>query len=178
MMMDSTVLIVTIVIGVATGLAANGFTWLFVTVLLPLYQNFTYHGVRVDGTWCLDEAKITADGGTLSTVWMISATLRQTAYRISGVATAISVRENKTSDVINYIVAGNIRDRFVSLHFHNQDEHRIAYSGFLLEIVGDGATMKGYRAFYGLKKQVIRSIESTWKRDVRDGRRTRDCHST
>ena len=58
-----------------------------------------------------------------------------------------------------YKVNGKIRDRFVWLELVNKNKNTIAYSYFLVEVVGDGTKMLGYRSFYALRKGEINAVE-------------------
>jgi hypothetical protein len=163
-----------VIVGVVTGVAANLVTYIFVNIWLPSYRNYVYKGHSVAGDWTIAQNDLMTDGERLAVVWVLSATLEQRAYEISGNATATRIKNGGATDVINYEVRGQIFDRFISLTFKNRDATRIAYSIFLIEVKGDGASMKGYRSFYGLRKSRIRSVECTWRRG---GYEISDCHN-
>jgi len=167
-------LLLSIIVGVATGVTANLVTYLFVTVWLPSYRNYVYRGIRVTGDWIISQSDMPADGERLTTKWVLSATLEQKAYVISGNVTATHLHDGEATDVINYDLDGHIFDRFLSLTLRTKDTTRIAYSTFLLEVTGDGSRMKGYRSFYGLRKGTIRSVECTWKRGTHEPTK---CHA-
>ena len=156
--------VLSVIVGVGTGVIANMVTSLFLNVWLPAYRNYVYQGLRVGGDWTIIQHDTPVDGEPLSTIWVLSATLRQKSYVVSGVATATRVEGNRSADVINYEINGYIYDRLVGLTFKSSDRSKIAYSAFLLEAKGDGTQMVGYRSFYGLRKGAIRSVECTWRR--------------
>lgn len=157
-------LAISIIVGIATGVLANLFTHLFVYVWLPSYRNFIYRGYRVDGSWVVSEASLAADDAPNSHQWVMSASLSQRAHHIVGSATATRMVQEQAAEVNTFTVSGEITDRFVALTFHNNDVSTIAYSVFLLEVEGDGSTMKGYRSFYGRRKLTVRAIECLWHR--------------
>jgi len=161
-------MILSIVVGVLTGVAANIVTYLFVSVWLPSYRNYVYKGIRLDGDWIISQGTQPADGLGLSKTWILSANLEHKAYSVCGHATATLMENGRPKDVINYDFDGRIFDRFISLVFKNRDASRIAYSVFLLEVTGAGARMEGYRCFYGLRQNRIRSIDCTWHRATRE----------
>jgi hypothetical protein len=173
--MTLSTLILSITIGIATGFFVNGCTWLVRDQLLPLYLDWIYQGMRIDGNWALEHLGTAADGRGLAAATM-SATLKQKAHSIGGIATAVLKNEDEADDVVTYKVTGEIRDRFVTLYLRATDKSRIAHSSFLLEIVGDGGCMEGCRAFYGLKQRSVRAIECAWYRhhgvSPRDGCKT------
>lgn len=162
--MDLITLILSIVVGVTTGVVANLATHLFVNVVMPAYRKYVYQGIRVQGTWSLSQNQEVVDKKGLSRHWKVSATLKQQAYSISGYASAILVDEENASDIVNYEVVGHIYDRIVSFTFRVKDTSRLAHSSFLLEVTGDGAEMVGYRSFYGTKLKTIRATECVWRR--------------
>jgi hypothetical protein len=166
--MDISTLLLSVIVGVVTGVAANLFTYLFVNVWLPAYRNYVYKGIRVDGDWIIFQSDKPADGESLTTKWILFATLEQKAYEISGSVTASHLEDSNPTDVINYYLDGRIFDRFLSLTLRTKDSSRIAYSTFLLEVTGDGSRMRGYRSFYGLRKGSIRSVACTWKRGTHE----------
>ena len=163
-------ILLSIVVGVGTGVVANMVTSLFLNVWLPAYRNYVYQGLRIGGDWSILQNEIPVDGEPLSANWVLSATLRQKSYVISGVATAMRVEDNKSADAINYEIDGYIYDRLVGLTFKSSDRSRIAYSTFLLEAKGDGTQMIGYRSFYGLRKGAIRAVECVWRRGAHEVR--------
>jgi hypothetical protein len=166
--MDWTTFFLSVVVGIGTGVAANLVTSLFINVWLPAYRDYVYKDVRVDGDWTILQSEVPVDGEALSTIWVLSATLEQKAHVVKGIATATHVKDGASADVINYEAAGHIYNRFVSITFRNKDKARIAYSTFLLEVKGDGTKMKGYRSFYGLRKEIIRAVECTWRRGIHE----------
>ena len=168
-------MILAIVIGIATGLCANAFTWFFVQHLVPLYQDWTYQGIRIDGNWTIEHEGDPADGKGLS-AGTLSATLKQRAHAVAGKATAVNRIGDDKTDVIDYIVEGQTRDRYVTLYFRTTNRHRIAHSSFLLEIVGAGGCMEGYRAFYGIEQRAVRAVECIWHADGGSSARS-DCKS-
>lgn len=160
-------LLLSIIVGVATGVTANLMTYLFVNVWLPSYRNYVYKGIRVSGDWIISQGQCPADGESLTVKWILSATLEQKAYEVCGQATATHFKEGTATDVINYDIHGHLFDRFLSITLRNKDVTRIAYSTFLLEVSGDGSRMLGYRSFYGLRMGTIRAVECTWRRGGR-----------
>lgn len=130
--------------------------------IVPWLRKLLYRGIIIHGKWRIEQADQPVDGGTISTKRDIYVDLIQRADVLSGTATSIASYEDGTQDFIIYDVNGEIRDRFVTIYLKVNDSSRIAYSSFLLEVVGNGQLMKGYRVFYGFKKQEIRAIGCTW----------------
>ena len=155
-----------LLIAIVTGVTANAVCWFFVQHVTPIIQTFVYRGIKVSGTWIVEQPQLASDGSTLTTNWETTVVLSQHAHQLKGTAGAQRKLENEEEEkeVVHYNVSGRIVDRFAYLEFQNSDCKRIAHSSFLLEVIGDGSLMAGYRSFYGLKAYKIRSIETRWKR--------------
>jgi len=126
--------------------------------IIPFFENLIYKGIRVEGNWTISQSNVTADGSGISIERTTVIEIKQKANKLSGTATSIQTKENNTKDCIFYTVEGEVKDRFVTLFLKCRKKNRMAYSIFLLEIVSDGSIMKGYRTFYGLKREKINSI--------------------
>lgn len=123
--------------------------------IIPFFENLVYRGIRIEGNWSLSQNNSTADGSNLKTSRETVLELKQKATRLTGTATSVLTNSDNSKDFIYYNVEGEVKDRFVTLYLKCRKKNRIAYSTFLLEIVSDGYCMKGYRTFYGLKRQKI-----------------------
>jgi len=130
--------------------------------IVPWLRKILYRGIIIHGKWRIEQAEQSVDGGEISTKREIYVDLVQRADNLSGTATSIATFSDGAQDFIIYDVHGEIKDRFVTIYLKVNDNSRIAYSSFLLEVVGNGQLMKGYRVFYGFKKQEIRAISCTW----------------
>lgn len=157
---------VSILVGILTGVIANLATYFFTAVCLPAYREYVYRGTRVDGNWTITHLDDPEDDRGLTVTWDLSASLKQKAYAVSGTAVARCTGESGSGDIINYVVGGTINDGFLSLTFSNSDQSRVAHSAFLIKVSGDASTLRGYRLFYGLRLETIRSVECLWSRGV------------
>jgi hypothetical protein len=141
--------------------------------LLPWFKSLVYKGIIIDGTWKIEQATQMVDGSNLAVQRAIDINLQQNANELTGDASAriietqtitpstqnVETKQSKNlNTVIYYDVKGEIKDRFVSLVLRPKEQNKIAYSVLLLEVVGDGNTLKGYRTFYGYKKLKICAI--------------------
>lgn len=151
-------------VGVVTGVLGNVTTYLFINMWLPFFRKYVYQGFRIGGDWIIEQALTVVDGDALSERWEIAVNLDQKAYIITGNAFASNLRDNEFHNVIHYEVSGHIYDRFVALTFLNKDRKQIAHSTFLVEVVGDGHSMTGYRTFYGRKRNMILACSCIWRR--------------
>jgi hypothetical protein len=161
--MDDT-LWLSVLVGTLTGVAANLATAFVTNVVLPTYRSYVYKGVEVCGDWVIATTGDVLDREGLAEHWDLLASLEQKANEITGRATARRNRADGSEVVIGYSISGHIYDRILSLTFRTRDQALIAYSTFLVEVVGDGTEMRGLRTFYGLRRGGIRGIECVWRK--------------
>jgi hypothetical protein len=138
--------------------------------IVPWFKSLVYKGIKIDGTWKIEQSNQMVDGTALEIQRAIDINLQQNANELKGEASARIIQtipmntqtptnlDKSTNTVIFYDVKGEIKDRFVSLVLIPKEQNKIAYSVFLLEVVGDGNLLKGYRTFYGYKKLKICAI--------------------
>ncbi len=127
--------------------------------IIPEFEKIVYKGVKIGGEWKFIQAEKFADGTKPDVVREIIINIKQKAHRLEGNAKSIKTNEhNEITDVLTYDISGEISDRFVTLNFKSNDQIRVAYSNCLLEVVSMGHVMKGYRNFYGFKKEKICSV--------------------
>ena len=160
-----TTLLLSVVVGIGTGVAANLVTHLFISVWLPAYRNYVYRGVRVHGGWTVVQPHEAADGRALSSEWEVTLAVQQHAYTLRGIAVSTRRDGGSAVDVLHYDITGYVRDRFVVILLTGKDHERISHSTFHLEVVGDGTQMVGYRTFYGALLHKIRAVEVTLYRN-------------
>ena len=156
-------LVASVFVGVFAGVVVNVLTYLFVNSFLPLYRDKVYTGLRIDDDWVLEQNDVAADGDGFEK-WALSLHLKQKASTLKGTALAQRKDENNCTQLIHYEVHGSIHDKVIDLSFRTRDRSQLARSTFLLEVVGVGQSMVGYRSFYGLKKGTIRAVECVWSR--------------
>jgi hypothetical protein len=153
-----------IIIGILTGLVANGMTTFFREVFMPAYRNYVYIGLSLTGDWIIEQDDGPTDGKGFAKKWVMSATLTQKANKLIGATTATNIENGISVSVINYVIEGYFYDGVINLSCLRKDNDVIAHSNFLLQVVEDGKTLAGYRSFYGLKSCSIRSVKTVWKK--------------
>jgi len=130
-------------------------------IIIPWIQSITYDGVRVAGEWhCIDPFMAQE----------IVLNLDQRSINLEGTATFVWDHEEsddvRTYEVIrSFKVRGLVRDRFVQLTLCNRNADRFGICCYLLEVCGDGRTMKGCFSFYGVLDGKIDSSTHTLYRD-------------
>ncbi|MDN3581265.1 hypothetical protein [Mucilaginibacter flavus] len=156
--------LVTIVISVIASIITLGIVLIWNKMIIPFIETLLYKGIYVGEKWTIEMGDQTADQTPLSATRNTVLEIKQRANKLSGKATSSLILDNETSDCIFYNIEGEIKDRFVTLFLKCSTRSRMAYSTFLLEIVSDGSLMKGYRTFYGLKRERINAIACTLKK--------------
>ena len=121
-----------------------GFLWS--NAILPFIHNLLYTGIRIDGTWTIDEKPKANSGQRLSVERNTVVVIEQKANKLSGTAT--STDKSNIQPALKYKVTGEIKDRIVEVSFRSQDSSTIAHSSFLMEVKKDGKKMDGSRNFY------------------------------
>lgn len=133
-----------IFIGVLAGLLTSALLVLLnkltVNVFFPWYREWSYAGLRIDGTWYrIAKAQ--------KTVLEIS----QSATKLSGRATVIKTLQGddvKIDDIRMFDVTGWIDNRFVVLQLKQADRAKLGAITYLLGISGDGTELDGAVQWY------------------------------
>lgn len=155
----------TIILSVISGIATTMIIYTIVTTLkkivIPWYQNVTYKGINISERWfCLP----------LNYNQEIQLEIKQHASNLSGNAILITKKSNEDDDneyrtithyedLRNFILSGQINDRFVQIVLQYNDNQRIGLCNLLLEVRGDGRTMRGVHSFYNVASYTINSVD-------------------
>lgn len=154
-----------IFIGVLSGVLTSAFIYVtngfLKNTLIPLFRSAVYKSTELSGTWYIEREDVAADGKPINVKTELIVNFRQKADELTGTATSKRPDDNS---VTHFDVVGTIRDRFVLISFYIKDRKRIAYQGFMLEVIGDGQVMSGYNNFYGLLMKEVRSVKCSFKR--------------
>lgn len=154
-------------IGVVSGVLSSVLILLLATlirrVLIPWFRSLIYSGVDVSGEWhCIDPFMAQE----------ITINLNQEADAISGTATFTWNRDNPDESILDdfeavrtFNVSGRIRDRFLQVMLTHVNRKRIGVNSYLLEVCGDGRTMKGLFTFYSVRSHILDNINHTLYRD-------------
>ena len=152
-----------IILGVVSGLLASLLIYLGAKVidkvLLPWYRELIYRGIDISGEW---HTRVThPSGNTEDSIMHVS----QRADKLSCIVT-IAKKMSSSNDVQikTYNFKGELSERFVALVGKNIDRRSLGINATLLEIVGDGKTMKGYGVWYSTTNKAIQSNEIIWTR--------------
>lgn len=157
----------TIFLSVLSGIITSSLIFLFVqlfrTVVIPWYQELTYQGVKVCGTWY---TKLN-NGDQLITI-----ELAQSANQLDGTATFSTNKQvNSHYEPLRvFLLKGSVQDRFLSLSGAHRDRQRLGISSFLLEVIGDGRKLKGILTFYSVTSFTITSEQILLTREVQESK--------
>lgn len=113
---------------------------IFLNTLLPLYRQFMYRGVHIDGTWY-----------HVNSTQKLMLELKQNCEKLSGKATLQWASEENhfhIDSIRTFDVTGQIETRFITLTFRHTDRSRLGIITCLLQIDGDGTILSGQRCWY------------------------------
>lgn len=141
-----------ILIGVVTGILTSallyGATQVFQRIIVPWCERLLYSGVEIAGEWEATETPFPQ---------AIRMSLKQHAGVLSGTVTYQNAdSENGAKEMLRVFAAtGDLSDRFVCLRLRHRGRRRIGVIHYLLEVVGDGRTMRGVASFYDLRGEKV-----------------------
>ncbi|MFT5498606.1 MAG: hypothetical protein ACI9TH_004021 [Kiritimatiellia bacterium] len=159
---------ISIVSGVVGGLLTSLFLFLSAIVcrdrFIPWIEDRVYGGIRVDGTWCIQDQ--TDDQGHSLYSQEETLELEQKASRLSGRLILIP-KGGEDGKPRTLKVEGTIRDRFVMLSCVPATRRHLGYQAFLGEISGDGTQLVGQASYYHISEAKVEAVEAIYTR--RDG---------
>jgi hypothetical protein len=153
----------TIFLSVLSGIITSTFIYLLIAfskrVVIPWYQEITYKGVDICGTWY---GKV--EGGLQG----ITLDLHQSANQVTGTATLATekIMGGHFEPLRIFALHGSIQDRFISLFANHRDKQRLGINSYLLEVIGDGRKLKGIFTYYSVTTSRIVSDELILMRDA------------
>ena len=151
-----------IVTGVVSGILTTVLLFLLSRLLenivFPWYRSLVYRGVDISGHW---SNEITFGNGVTQTA---VAEIEQKAHFVHGTVAVTKTKDGQHYDTKSLRLSGQIKDRLLSCHIQPSSNSEIAAANLLLEVVGNGATMKGATAWYDSNAATIRCQDSLWQR--------------
>lgn len=152
-----------LIIGVIAGILTSALLFilvqLFNKVVLPWYRDIVYKGINIEGMW---QEVINFEGGVIQTYNVV---LEQKADKIKGKIVQVKSKEGQVLSSENMIIDGRLKDRFLCAKIEFVNKARLGIASILLEVVGDGSSMKGSRAWYDIGLKEISSLSTTWSKD-------------
>jgi hypothetical protein len=147
-------IVVGIVSGLVTGLMIYAFSVLWKRVLVPWYEDRVYKGLHVAGDWRVTHPHPEAADMQWGQAGVLR--LRQTAHRLSGTL-LLSPQPAYPGENRTMVFSGEIADRFIRGTMAHEDRSRLGFVVLLLEVVGDGRTLRGQQVHYDVVNHVIDS---------------------
>ncbi|MCX8130902.1 MAG: hypothetical protein N3I35_12485 [Clostridia bacterium] len=160
-------IIIGVISGIITAVILYLITSLFKNVFIPWIQSIIYTGIDINDEWISKEH---CDlNNSFRFCQDIKLELQQKANRVVGVATLILKDRDKdlfVEKLKTFSVTGIIQDRFVLLTLKHNNTKRIGFQSMLLEVIGEGKTMKGCLVFYSTNMYDISSCDIEFIRGV------------
>jgi hypothetical protein len=134
----------------------TGIVEYFRSTLIPYLADRTYRHIDLsDKDWRIVHAGSPINGEKLESEWKTSICIRQTGDKIKGEATTSCTKGSKMGTQRNFDVTGTVNNGIVLLSMRNKDRSIKSHSAFLLQVVGEGNVLQGYRLFYGMNRNEI-----------------------
>jgi len=128
---------------------------------IPWIEDRIYLGIRVDGTWCLQDKM--DDNGKHLYSQEETLELEQKASRLSGRLILIpKVGEDGKPRTLK--VEGSIRDRFVMLTCVPGTRRHLGFQAFLGEVSGEGSNLVGQASYYHIVDAKVEAVEALYTR--------------
>lgn len=151
-----------IILGVVSGIFTTAFIYLLSLLIknhfTPWFQQATYKGVDVNGSWV---SKVEVDGihGNMEM------NIAQHGHNLEGDLTIVQGKDvDNPSSVANLNLKGNVWEGFVTLNHQSKDRSRLSYSTSLLQVTNGGIRLKGVYCFRSIQTDKIESVEIKWER--------------
>ncbi|MBB2494861.1 hypothetical protein [Aquipseudomonas ullengensis] len=157
-----------IILGIVAGLLTSAVLLItksiIINILLPLYRQFMYRGIHINGTW-----------HHINSSQKLLLELKQNCEKLSGKATLQWISSNNhfhIESIRTFDVSGCLETRFITLTFRHTDRSRLGIITCLLQVDGDGTILSGQRCWYA---PLATKINSGGIRLYRDERRALDA---
>ena len=156
-------LFVGVISGLVTTLIVFTGVWFWKNVVLKWAANSIYKGVRIEGSWTLEE-KLDGNG---ESIYSQNETLEieQNASGITG-RLMLEYEDNGKKHTRSLQLLGSVRDRFVIFTCTPSTKRNLGYVSFLGEISGDGTLICGSSVYFDTASNKIRTIKADYKRLV------------
>ena len=147
-----------VISGLITGFATIVFGQVTRKMVLPWYNQFTYKGLIISGSW-----RVVPAGPDYRRDIVLE--LEQHANKVKGISTHILKNKEDEGDYVRtYKLDGEINDRLLTIVGRNIDTKRIGRYTLMVELIGDGQQMKGVISGYRSVKRAIEGTECTLER--------------
>lgn len=151
-----------IIVGVVSGVFTAAFLYLLSLLIknhfIPWFQQVTYKGVDVNGSWS-SKVEVAGIHGNMEM------NIFQHGHNLEGDLTIVQGKDiENPSNVTNLTLKGNIWEGFVTLNHQSKDRSRLSCSTSLLQVLNGGIRLKGVYCFRSIQTDKIESVEIKWER--------------
>lgn len=155
--------VITIFIGVFTGILTAILIWTFVklvkNVFIPWYQQTIYRGIDISGRWTSKHEYL----GNVIVDQTIQ--LEQKGHKIKGTLISKNKIPSKGEDITSFKIVGEIFDNYVDIEYKIEDTKYIGRGSFLLKVKDGGEKLiGGLVAIDRFSTEIITSNKLEWKR--------------
>jgi hypothetical protein len=127
-------------------------------------QHHNGHAPSIEGKWRVVHVGEPWDGDLLEASWTIEVELFQDSNKVHGEATARCIAGSSEGTTVQYLARGAFLANIVDLALQDVRSSSRNRSVFLLQVIGDGSCMEGFRTFLGRNKNTLRVIQCKWQR--------------
>lgn len=120
--------------------------------------------VDIHDTWTVVHKGDPVEGDRLEASWQLTVNMEQNGTDVTGVANGTCTKGEAQGRKVEYDVRGSFVNNILRVSFVDTDEASSNVSVFLLQIVGHGSSLEGYRLFLGRKTNNVRAIACEWVR--------------
>ena len=155
--------IITIFIGVFSGVLTSILIWLgvriFIDILIPWYQTTIYRGIDISGEW----NSIQYYPGNVIVEQTIQ--LIQKGHKIKGTLISRNKIPNKGEDTTTFQLLGEIFDNYVDIEYKIEDQKLISRGSQLLKVKDGGGKLEGgLIAIDRFTTEIMVSMNVEWQR--------------
>lgn len=138
--------------------------------ILPYLSQQTYKHITIGDTpWYVEHIGKPIDNEDTESIWSVKVSLKQLGQTISGTANSTCVSGVSPGKQVTYIVNGKFSNGVLDISFNEKDSASRNRSCFLMQVIGEGNVLEGYRLFLGRNKNDIRAIKCKWVRENQVG---------
>ena len=142
--------------GVITSLIIYLLKLIFIKVLIPWYQELSYKGIDVSGSW---NGKIKSSQESVK--FSAKLTLEQSAHNLSGTYVIVKYVNEDIYKITSMNVSGTVWEGFVSLTCRTVSNKNLSFGSMLLKI-NDG-NLNGHQVFRNLAGNSSGILENSLK---------------
>ena len=140
------------VAGVVTAALLGILQACFFRILVPWFEDLRYKSVRLAGEW-------SGVNDTQDFDVSYSLRLKQTANRVRGVLRIVKKsKSTEPSETLEFSVAGDIWEGFLSFTTKSTDDTRLAFGSDLFQIKEGGRKLDGIHVYRSLRRDCVRQI--------------------